>query len=87
MLPCTPQGNDLRAQLLALVAAIDESTQARGGQVPHGNPTGVQGIRRALGAQWEGRLATVLRDLQGHENVASTTNNSEASPGTVGFWF
>ncbi|KAG9041839.1 hypothetical protein FS837_011688 [Tulasnella sp. UAMH 9824] len=70
----------LKAQLLALVAAIDEASQMKGSQVSHENPIGIQGIRKALGNKWESQLATVLRDIDHHKKSGGGTkkpSNSE----------
>ncbi|KAG9024496.1 hypothetical protein FS837_005343 [Tulasnella sp. UAMH 9824] len=63
----------LKAQLLALVAAIDEDTDMRGSQAPHENPIGVQDIRKALGNNWESQLATVLQGIDRHKKNGGTT--------------
>ncbi|KAG8915075.1 hypothetical protein FRC00_008153 [Tulasnella sp. 408] len=84
------ESNTLKAQLLALVAAIDEDTQMRGGQAPHENPIGVEGIRKALGNKWESQLATVLRGIDHHKKNVGTTatpinfEEEQASQDSVG---
>ncbi|KAG9027114.1 hypothetical protein FS837_004372 [Tulasnella sp. UAMH 9824] len=63
----------LKAQLLALAAAIDEDTEMRGSQAPHENAIGVQDIRKALGNNWESQLATVLQSIDFHKKNGGTT--------------
>ncbi|KAG9036571.1 hypothetical protein FS837_001642 [Tulasnella sp. UAMH 9824] len=72
--------NALKAQLLALVAAIDERAQIRGSQAPHENSSRMPGIRKALGDQWDSQLATVLQDIDRHKTSGGATkkpSNSE----------
>ncbi|KAG8897139.1 hypothetical protein FRC00_004765 [Tulasnella sp. 408] len=75
------QRNTLKAQLLALVAALDEDAQMRGSQVPHENPIGVQGIRQALGSNWESQLAAVLQGIDLHKKKGDTTATPKESRG------
>ncbi|KIO25407.1 hypothetical protein M407DRAFT_25311 [Tulasnella calospora MUT 4182] len=67
------QRSTLRAQLLALVAAIDEGSQKRGSRAHHQNPTW---IKNALGDNWENQLTTVLRDIDRRKKNDDTTNRS-----------
>lgn len=56
----------------------------RGGQDPHENPTGVRGIKKALGNKWESQLATVLREIDRHkksDGAAERSRNSEEGCG------
>ncbi|KAG8901763.1 hypothetical protein FRC00_004817 [Tulasnella sp. 408] len=70
------EDNDFKAHLLALLAAIDESAQAREGQI---TTTSVRGIRQALGDKWESQLTTVLQNINRDKKGAGTSDRPKAS--------
>ncbi|KAG8901760.1 hypothetical protein FRC00_004814 [Tulasnella sp. 408] len=76
------EGNTLKTQLLALVAAIDRGSQMAKGQVPHDTRSQIGRIREALGHKWESQLATVLKSVhQQEENGRMITRPIDAKKG------